>query len=153
MTHIYLIIAVAVLAASFAFGFKSGHGYVSAKWDKERAEMTARALEAERAARAEEQAKIAKAQEVANANARRAAQARADAAAARSELDGLRNVLAAAPNCPASNTTGAAGTDGADPARTVVAACAGELQIVAEAADAAEARVTALQAWISGVAR
>lgn len=153
MTHIYLIIVAVVLAATFGAGWKSGTERVQTKWDAERAALTQAALEAERAARAEEQAKAAKATEVANVYRQQARAAQAAAGAARSELDRLRDDLASANSGGTCTADSAGRPDGTDPARELVGACATELSIVAAAADIAEARVTALQAWIREVAR
>jgi hypothetical protein len=153
MLQIYLIAALVGAAALFGVGYAKGSASVRADWDKERAVLTAAALDAERKAREEERAKAVKAQEVANAYRQQANKAKASAAAAGSELDRLRNAIADGSGSAACHADATGRPDGADTARELVGACAVELSIMAAAADIAEARVSALQAWIREVAR
>ncbi len=153
MIQIYLIAAIVGAAALFGVGYAKGSASVRADWGKERAALTAAALDAERKAREEERSKAVKAQEVTNAYRQQANKAKASAAAAGSELDRLRSAIADGSGSAACHTDATSRPDGADTARELVGACAAELSIMAAAADDAEARVTALQAWIREVAR
>ncbi len=79
--------------------------------------------------------------------AKRAQSNRADADGARTELDRLRHTLATSPPDPGPNTC-AAPPDRADPARELLAQCAGALTDLAATADRLHTdRLTLLDAW------
>lgn len=120
------------------------------KWSATRAtraatEATERAA-AEVAAREAEHRFATAARESADAYAKNAATVRRSAAAARNELDRLRDALAAAP--PSGPAAAASGVDGGADARLVVRECSEALQEVAANADIAEARLIGLQKWV-----
>ena len=122
--------------------------------DEQIALMKADAAEAvakqERENREREQQMAENARKAANDYAKNAARIRASADGARTELDGLRNALAAAgpaPDSPAS----AAGTDDATRARFVVGQLANAAATVSAAADACEVRLAGLQEYVRGI--
>jgi len=79
--------------------------------------------------------------------AKRAQSNRADADGARAELDRLRHTLATSPPDPSANTC-AAPPDRTDPARELLAECAGALTDLAATADRLHTdRLTLLDAW------
>lgn len=90
------------------------------------------------------------AQEAADAYRSTLAQAQRSAAVARTERDRLLDAVAATPGgCPAGPPSAtASGVDGAASLRIVVRECAAALQTVAEAADAADARLIGLQDYV-----
>lgn len=141
-----LAAAAIALAGAAASGFYAGHRWVTSDWNAERLERADLAAEAERMARAADQRRAAGAQEALDAYARNVRRSSADAAAARGELDRLRDALAAAG--AASTPEAAARADAAARAGHVVGACARALSEVADAADACESRLTALQEWV-----
>lgn len=113
----------------------------------------AAAAQGEREARAIEQQRARVAQEKADAYARERQRAAAAAADARTELDRLRDALAAASAAGAASSPAgsAGGADGASRARLVVGECSAALHAVAEAADTCDAKLTGLQEWVRGV--
>jgi hypothetical protein len=123
----------------------------------ERAERAAEVL-AQAQARATLEAQARQLERTHADNARRAADTyrahlarlQGSAAAAGAELERLRDDLAAGGSASEAAATGR-GADDADPARRVVSECAGALAQVAAAADACEARLTGLQAYVRGV--
>ncbi len=151
-----LAIAIAIL---LMLGFTHIAAYVHGKsvgkqkWEKERAELTARTLELEQATRTKEQQLVEQRQkaEVKYVEVKREA-ARA-ATSAQSELDRLRNVLAAREaRGPTQNPAAPTGTH--DPAgleRVLLGQCATTLVEVAADADRLKAVVVGLQAYVKGV--
>ena len=120
------------------------------KWSATRAtraatEATERAA-AEVAAREAEHRFATAARESADAYAKNAATVRRSAAAARNELDRLRDALAAAP--PSGPAAAASGVDGSADARLVVRECSEALQEVAASADITSSRLIGLQKWV-----
>lgn len=120
---------------------------------KASAALRAAAAQAERQARQLEQTYTANVRSAADAYATNMQAARAAADRARVGLDGLRVAAATAPAaCPAASDPTASGrADGAAGLRRVVAECAAALQEVAAAADAADTRVSGLQAYIRAI--
>jgi small-conductance mechanosensitive channel len=116
---------------------------------KEAAIATATAA-AEREARTREQAMADNARKAADTYDRNLKRAQAGAAGAMSELDGLRNALAASPAAPASAAPSGAYAAGG-PERELLGACAATLQAMAAAADRLEAKVIGLQDYIRGL--
>jgi len=151
--RLWLAVALAVaLAASHGFAYKTGKGVVRADWDRDIAERTAAALKAEQDARAKESALVAAKQKV---EVQYAAQKKRDAVAiagAQSELDGLRNALAARDSQAGTNTTPIAGIDGAPRLeRQLLGQCATALTQLAETADGLETRIVGLQGYVREV--
>jgi len=103
---------------------------------------------ATREARATESRRFKEVQD-AQANATKRAQvARADSAAARTELDRLRDAIRARPACNVPGDTASAGNVGADTAGQLLAECSGAYQDLAATADRLHAdRMMLLDAW------
>lgn len=119
---------------------------------EQRAAVEAATAEAERQARAQEQEFADRARSAADAYSKQVAEVRASAGRARVGLDSLRDAISAAPACPASPAAAAAsGVDATAGLRIVVRECAAALSQVAEAADASDARLTALQQYIKAI--
>jgi len=123
------------------------------KWAATRAtkaatEATERAA-AEASAREAEQRFAKAAREAADAYAKNTATVRRSAAASRTELDRLRDALAAAPAY--SPAPAASGVDGGADARLMVRECAESLQEMAVATDLIETRLIGLQQWVRSV--
>lgn len=108
-----------VLAASHWWMYSLGKDKIRAQWEKDIAQRTTKALEAERAAREREQHLVAERQKVEETYAKQKDQAAASAANARAELNRLRNKLRAAGS--------AAGKNPATPGRANAAAATPEL--------------------------
>jgi len=141
-----LLLLAAAAACVWAYGhgrYKAGERDVEARYAQQR-------IEAEREDRRIEQRRGAASQEVQDGYAKKTARARADAAAARSELDGLRSDLAASPR-QSPDPSAAGGADGTAVLRELLGECASEYTDVAQAADAANGRLAALQSWVAGV--
>ena len=105
---------------------------------------------AEKEARTREQQMADNARRAADEYSKNLSRVRASADGARSELDGLRNTIAAAGPAPESPAS-AAGTDDATRARFVVGQLANAAAQVSAAADACEVRLGALQEYVRGV--
>lgn len=136
--------------------YAAGQAEVQAKWDQERIEQQALALLAEQAARAEEQRRTKAAQEAMNAHRKQAQRARADADAAGSELERLRDALAARDAAARGGEAGSdAGAgcvvDAGATERKLLGSCASALTAMAEDFDVVSGRLRGLQAWVRGV--
>ena len=147
-------LGVAALASIVAFGVQT--------WRLDMAQDSLRELQlqiAEHTAAAERQA-LELEQEFA-ANARKAAQTyatqtsrvRADADAARSELDRLRDTVAAGNPYAAEGAASAARADAAKRLAVVVNECSAALATVAGDADRTAAKLTALQEYVKGITK
>lgn len=146
------LIAFAVLLGGVYWkGHVTGGKAVQAKWDADIAERSKAALAAEQAARAREQALLAQKQkvEVTYANARKDAAVRASRA--QSELDRLRDELAARDRAAGRDPATSAGTDGAATERELFGQCAAALTGLAGEADRLKARVEGLQGYVRQV--
>ena len=142
-----------VLGATHFTAYRSGKAVVRAQWDKERAELATKALDAERAARKKEQALAAERKKLEDRYAQDKRKAADAAAGAQSELDRLRDALAAAPSCPATANPAAA-SRAAGAARLefeLLGACATALTDLAAEADRLETRVVSLQSYVKEV--
>lgn len=151
--RLWLALALAVaLAASHGFAYRAGKASVRADWDRDIAQRTAQALKAEQDARAKESALVAARQKV---EVQYAQQKKRDAAAiagAQSELDGLRNALAARDSQAGPDSTATPGTDGAPRLeRQLLGQCATALTQLAETADGLETRIVGLQGYVRDV--
>lgn len=147
------LVLVVVLSATHFTAYRAGKANVRAAWDKERAELTAKALEAERAARKKERALVAERQKLEERYAEDKRKAADAAAGARTELDRLRDTLAAAPGCPAASDPAAA-SRAAGAARLeseLLGHCAQALTDLAAEADRLETRVIGLQQYVKEV--
>lgn len=145
-----LIGAVAACVGLFGAGAYAEHWRAGRAAAIEQAEELAQALESAQEAQRITARLNAKSQEVQDAYAKRAQVARADAAAARSELDGLLDTIKAPtgadPAAAACGVTGAAAVY-AD----VLGSCASTLTRMAAEADERGEKLTALQQWVKGV--
>ena len=113
---------------------------------QQKATIAADVAAAERRAREAEQLMADGARKAADTYAKQIQKARTDADGARTELERLRDALAAAGPTP-QDPTAAAGADDAARARFVVGQCVGVVQALGANLDRAEAQLTALQAW------
>jgi hypothetical protein len=128
--------------------------YFYARWQGERADhaatrtaMADAALQSAAAAAATTQQLQKDKDHALKTAAKRAQSNRADADGARAELDRLRHTLATSPPDPSPNTC-AAPPDRTDPARELLAECAGALTDLAATADRLHTdRLTLLDAW------
>lgn len=143
---------LAALAISHGMAYKTGRATIRAEWDKDKTERTAQALKAEQDARAKEQALQAEKTKV---EARYAAEKKRNASAAASlntELDGLRNALAAVE--ASANTGTASGANGAGRLeRELLGHCAAALVGLAKEADRLETKLIGLQDYVRGVCK
>ena len=151
--RLWLAIGLAIaLAVSHGMAYKSGRAAVRADWDKDIADRTQQALQAEQAARKKE-SDLQDAKE--KAEERYARQKKLDAAAraaAGAELDGLRNELAALDSVTSKDTSTTARTDGAGRLeRQLLGACAQSLADLAAEADRLETKLVGLQDYVRGV--
>lgn len=146
-------VLLVVLGATHFTAYRSGKAVVRAAWDKERAELTAKALQQEQSFRKKEQALVAQRQKLEERYAQEKRNAATAAAGARSELDRLRDTLAAAPGCPAGGDTAAAGrAAGATRLESeLLGHCAQALTDLAAEADRLEARIVGLQLYVKNV--
>lgn len=141
-----IYIQLALAAIIFALGLATGIKYESGEVLKLQVEKQTALVAAVAGARTQEQARITKVQEAQNADAKRTRAAMADAAAARTELDRVRDTLRAANGSPGESVS--ACRQRADAVSVVFSQCAGALVGVAEAADAQANAVKLLQdAW------
>lgn len=145
---------VAVLGFTHFTTYRVGKGVVRAEWDKDKAERMAQALEAEQTARAREQQLVAERKKLEDRYVQNKRQADISAAAARAELERLRDELGA-PRGPAS-------ADPAAPVRAdgragleseLLGTCASALVGMAATLDDTVAKVIGLQSYIKAVCR
>lgn len=146
-------VLLVVLGATHFTAYRAGRAHVRAAWDKERAELTAKALEAEQAARKKEQELVAQRQKLEEKYAQDKRKAAAAAAGAQSELDRLRDAIAAAPGCQAgANPAAASRAAGASRLESeLLGHCAQALTDLAAEADRLETRVLGLQQYVKEV--
>ena len=141
------IVAIGLAAIG---GFVGGSKYVHSQWTAEKLARAEVASEAQRQVRMVETKRAAGAQEALDGYARKTRKAVGDAANAATELERLRNALAAGGGLPASPEA-AISADDAARARYVVGRLAGAAQEISAAADRCDAQLTALQAWVKAV--
>lgn len=145
-----LIGAAAACVGLLATGAFAEHWRAGRAAAIQQAEELAQALEAQQEAQRITARLNAKSQEVQDAYAKRAQVARADAAAARNELDGLLDSLKAPTSSdPANAASGVAGA--AAVYSDVLGSCASALTRLAAEADERSEKLTALQEWVKGV--
>jgi hypothetical protein len=141
-----LLVVGGVAAGIWGYGhsrYKAGERAVEARYLEQR-------LEAEAEDRRIEQKRASLSQGVQDAYRVKAAKAVASAAAAKSELDGLRSDLAARSGESPDAAT-ASRTDGTAIFRELLGECAAEYTSVAQSADEANGRLAALQSWVTWV--
>ena len=145
-----LIGAAAACVGLLATGAFAEHWRAGRAAAIHQAEELAQALEAQQEAQRITARLNAQSQKVQDDYAKRAQVARADAAAARNELDGLLDSLKAPtssdPAATASGITGAAAVYS-----DVLGSCASALTRLAAEADERSEKLTALQAWVKSV--
>lgn len=147
---IYTHAAAALLAGAIAFtaGWQVQGWRLGAQIATIRAEQADALAGATAAARAQEATRFSTVQKAQDDATKRAQTARADATAARAELERLRAVLAARPRSPAGADTAAACAVRADARSVVLAECAGALTELAGQADRLNAdRLMLMEAW------
>lgn len=144
---------VAILAGTHFTAYRGGKSAVRSAWDKEKAELTAKALAAEQAVRQKEQALVAQRQQAEKRYVEEKRKAATAALAAESALDGLRNELAARDRDLASADSAASSRadGGARLERELLGSCATALTELAAEADRLEARIVGLQAYVKQV--
>ena len=146
---LYLYVAVAI--ASAAAGGVAAYKVQAWRYTGQIATIKAAQLEAvntaTREARATESRRFVNVMEAQNAATKRAQVARADSDAARSELDRLRDAIAARPVCVPGDTASAS-PQRTDTAGVVLAECGQALTDLAATADRLHAdRVMLLESW------
>ena len=151
MLYTYAATAIAAVAIGFAGGWQTQAWRYDAQLSKIHAQHASESAKAEAATRAQEASFNQRLQDAQNAATKRETKLRADAAAARRTVDGLRGTLyefrASLPNAST-----AALIARADTAAELFGACVNEYRSVAESADrhAADA-VMMLEAWPSQI--
>lgn len=147
--------AVLALAAVLGFthftAYRTGKGVVRAEWDKDKAQRMAQALEAEQAARKKEQELVAERKKLEDRYAQNKRKADISAAAARTELDRLRDELAAPRDRASKDPATASRADAGTFEGQLLGACATALVAVASDADRLAAQVVGLQQYVAGV--
>ena len=141
------IVAIGLAAIG---GFVGGSKYVHSQWTAEKLARAEVASEAQRQVRMVETKRAAGAQEALDGYARKTRKAVGDAASAATELERLRNALAAGGGLPASPEA-AISADETGRLRFIVGECSGKLEAVARAGRACSDQLTALQEWVKAV--
>jgi hypothetical protein len=144
-------LAGVVLVTTFAAGWRAADGRWQAKEKVRLAEQTQHALEASQEARRIEQARAAKVQEVTNDYATRSNRDRVAAAAARTELDGLRSALADRDRAAAAPGAACTIDAGGGLERQLLGACASALADLGGEADRLETKLTGLQRYVRAI--
>lgn len=146
------VVVLVFLAGTHVGAYRSGRAAIQTKWDLQVAKQKEEALKAEQAARSKEQALVAAKDQAEKRYAELKKQTAVAVAGAKSELDGLRNELAAAGSaasqdasaCP--RTASRAGLES-----ELLGHCAKTLVGLAEEADRLEALVVGLQGYVKNV--
>jgi hypothetical protein len=134
-----------------AFGVQTFRiGALKEEAAQQKAALATAQATAEKEAREREQAMADSARKASDAYQANVNRVRASADGARTELERLRDAIAAAGPAPA-NPASAAGTDDATRARFVVGQLANAAAQVSAAADACESRLSALQDYVKGI--
>lgn len=148
-------IAAALIVAtivSHTAVYRAGKASVRAEWDKDIAARTAQALEAEQKARAKEQQLVTARQQAETRYVEEKRRAATAAVGAKSELDRLRDELAAPRNPACASPTAPAGNHGgAGLESELLGHCAQALVGMAAEADRLETQVVGLQQYIKQV--
>lgn len=141
----------AILVASHGYAYQRGRAAVQAQWDAERARQAEAALKAEQAQRAKEHALQEEKRKVEVQYAETKKKAASDAAAAQSELDRLRNALAARDRAASkdSATTGRVDVTGIE--RELLGECASALVGMGTTAQRLAGKVLGLQGYVKNV--
>ena len=156
--YLYIVAGSTLAAAAIAgTGAWTARGVIAdrdaartdAKWSQAAERFAVEVQQAEQAARTQEQTYAENTRKAADAYAAQQAKTARLAAAARSQLGGLRDALAAADQREGSHPAiPACRADGAGAARAVVRDCAAALVDVGAAADAVGDRLTGLQDFV-----
>jgi len=143
---------LAGLAASHTIAYQKGKAVVRAEWNKDIAERAAQALEAERQNRAKEQQLVAARQRAETKYVEQKRRAADTARGAKSELERLRNELAARRGQAGAGSAAAGGNHGrAGLEAELLGRCAEALVGVAADADRLGAQVVGLQGYVKQV--
>lgn len=146
-------VILVVLSATHFTAYRSGKAAVRAVWDKEKAELTAKALAAEQAARTKEQALVVQRQQAEKRYVEEKRKAAVAAAGAGSELERLRNALAERDRelATADSAASSRANGGARLERDLLGNCATALAELGAEADRLEARIVGLQSYVKQV--
>ena len=145
-------LAAAALASIVAFGVQTWRLDMAHEDLEAHQLQAAQALAAaERQAREQEQLWAENARKAAQTYAQQTARVRADAGAARSALDRLRDTVNSGSPYAAEGAASAARADVAKRLAAVVNECSAALYTVAADADATAAKLAALQAYVAGL--
>lgn len=143
---------VGLLSVSHFSAYRAGKAVVRAAWDKDIAERTVQALEAEKAARKKEQALLAQRDQLEKKYVEEKRKAAVAAAGADSELGRLRDELAADSGRACTDPTATArAVAGTRLERELLGTCAATLVQLAAEADGLEARLVGLQQYVKQV--
>lgn len=152
---VWIIAALlAMLGFTHFISYRVGKAIVTAAWNKEKLEYTAKALKAEQEARAKEQLLLAQRQQVERKYIDEKRKAADAAIASKSALDSLRYEInnAPAPSCPANDPSAASRiASGARLERELFGACATALTELAQEADRLETIIVGLQQYVKNV--
>lgn len=135
-----------VLAFTHLGAYRSGRGAVRVLWDKERAVMTAQALQASEAARAKEKTLIVENQKVSEKYAAEKKRRAADSVANAGKLRDLQAALASA-----AGDNPPAGSSADDPRNRIIDECASAAVALDGYAKGLASQVTGLQGYASQV--
>jgi hypothetical protein len=146
-------VLVVVLAGTHFSAYRSGRSHVLAAWNKEKAELTAKAFDAERAARTKEQALVVQRQQAEKRYVEEKRKAATAALASQSALDSLRHALDERDRAiaAADSATSARANGGARLERDLLGSCATALTELGAEADRLEARIVGLQSYVKQV--
>lgn len=141
-----------VLTFTHTMTYRAGKNAVRTAWDKDIAARTAQALETEQKNRAKEQQLVAARQQAETRYVEEKRKAAAAATGAKSELDRLRDELAAPRNSACPNPAAPARSNGgAGLESELLGHCATALVGMAAEADRLEAQVVGLQQYVKQV--
>lgn len=152
----YWRIAAALIVSVFLAGthwkaYVSGKQVVQAEWNKDIQKRTEQALEAERSARDQEQQLLAAKQKAEEAYVEEKRKAARAAAGAQSELDRLRDIIAATGGAPSTDPAAKPRANGGTRLELeLLGQCAAALTQLGSEADRLEALVVGLQGYIKG---
>lgn len=146
------IALLGLLALTHGAAYRVGSLHVKRAWDKQISLAKDQQIKAEQEARAREQELVAAKQQAEVKYVQSKKQAAVAALGAQSELDRLRNALAARDRATRQDATACPGAHAeAGPERDILGTCATELVRMAREADAIATRLTGLQQYVASV--
>jgi vancomycin resistance protein YoaR len=152
ITFVVAAVLSAGLVASHGYAYQRGKAAVQAKWDAEKARVMQAALKAEREQRAKEHVLQEEKRKVEVQHAETKKKAASDAAAAQSELERLRDTLAARDRAARQNSPAERGTHAVTGLeRELLGHCASSLVGMAKEADRLEGVIVGLQGYVKNV--